>query len=521
MSKRLLVLTLITAIAAGGGLFYYRSRQAAKVPTPVTAEVTRGDVIAKVDATGSLAPVTTVQVGSQVSGTVKALLVDYNAEVRKSQVIAELDSSLFQTQVDQARATLVKSQSDVDRSKVEVDDSSSKLRRAQELWEQKLISRNDLETAQSTAMQAQAALRSAEAQVTQARAALNQAQVNLGHTVIRSPIDGTVISRNVDVGQTVAASMSAPTLYVIAQDLTHMQVSASIDESDIGRIGAGQLVTFRVDAYPQQTFRGTVKQVRLDAKTDQNVVSYTTMIDVPNEDLRLKPGMTANVTVQTAANEDVLRVPNSALRFAPTPELFAALGQEAPQQLAGAGGSRGVAGAAGTAGQAAGETNRLAEGRGRLAQLTPEERAQFAARFTPEQRAQFAQMTPEQRAQFRLAQRSSQSEGGARGVAAGDPPVDRAGSSGGATGFGRVWALREGKLQLVRVRTGVTDGATTAIVGGELKEGDRVVTGITEPGAAVANQTTPSPLLPFGRRGGANRGGGAGAAGGARGGAGR
>jgi HlyD family secretion protein len=277
--------------------------------------------------------------------------------------------------------------------------------------------------------------------------------------------------------------MSAPTLYVIAQDLTHMQVSASIDESDIGRIQTGQLVTFRVDAYPQQTFRGTVKQVRLDAKTDQNVVSYTTMIDVPNEDLRLKPGMTANVTVQIAANENVLRVPNSALRFAPTPELFAALGQEPPQQTAGAAEGRGVAG---TAGQA--------EGRQRFAQLTPEERAQFAARFTPEQRAQFQQRR-----------------------AAGDPP---AGAAGG--GFGRVWALRDGKLQLLRVRTGVTDGAITAIVGGELKEGDRVVTGITEPGATATSQTA-NPLLPFGRRGGGAgaRGAGAGAAGGARGGAGR
>ena len=484
MPKRLLVLTLVTVVLAGGGVFYYRAQNAAKVPIPVTAEVTRGNVISKVDATGTLAPVTTVQVGSQVSGTVKALSVDYNAHVRKGQVIAELDPSLFQTQVDQARATLIKSQSDVDRAKVEVDDSSSKSRRAQELYDQKLIARNDLETAQSTAMQAEAAFKSAEAQVTQARASLNQAQVNLQHTIITSPIDGTVISRNVDVGQTVAASMSAPTLYVIAQDLTRMQVSASIDESDIGRIQTGQLVTFRVDAYPQQTFRGTVKQVRLDAKTDQNVVSYTTMIDVPNDDLRLKPGMTANVTVQIAANENVLRVPNSALRFAPTPELFAALGQEPPQQLAAGGGGRGVAG---TAGQA--------EGRERFAQLTPEERAQFAARFTPEQRAQFR------------AQRN----------AAGDSPEGTAGG-----GFGRVWVLRDAKLQLLRVRTGVTDGAMTAIVGGELKEGDRVVTGITEPGATATSQTA-NPLLPFGRRGGGAgaRGAGAGAAGGARGGAGR
>ena len=497
MPKRLLILTLITAVLAGGGYYYYRTHNAAKVPTPVTAEVTRGNVIAKVDATGTLAPVTTVQVGSQVSGTVKALFVDYNAHVQKNQVIAELDPSLFQTQVDQARATLIKSQSDVDRAKVELDDSSSKSRRAQELSDQKLISRNDLETAQSTAMQAEAALKSAEAQVTQARASLGQAEVNLQHTIIRSPIDGTVISRSVDVGQTVAASMSAPTLYVIAQDLTHMQVSASIDESDIGRIQTGQLVTFRVDAYPQQTFRGTVKQVRLDAKTDQNVVSYTTMIDVPNEDLRLKPGMTANVTVQIAANEDVLRVPNSALRFAPTQELFAALGQEVPQQLAGGGGGRGVAGSAGTAGQRGNGPGAQTGGRERVAELTPEERAQFAARFTPEQRAQF-------RAQ----------RGGA-----GDPPP-----GGAVGGFGRVWALRDGKLQLLRVRTGVTDGAMTAIVGGELKEGDRVVTGITEPGATATSQTA-NPLLPFSRRGGGAgagaRGAGAGPAGGARGGAGR
>src|SRR5262245_27657148 len=336
MPKRLLILTLVAAVLAGGGYYSYRSHNAAKVPTPVAAEVTRGNVIAKVDATGTLAPVTTVQVGSQVSGTVKALFVDYNAHVQKGQVIAELDPSLFQTQVDQARATLIKSQSDVDRAKVEVDDSSSKSRRAQELSDQKLISRNDLETAQSTAMQSEAALKSAEAQVTQARASLNQAEVNLQHTIIRSPIDGTVISRNVDVGQTVAASMSAPTLYVIAQDLTHMQVSASIDESDIGRVQAGQAVTFRVDAYPGQMYTGRVKLLHHDAKTEQNVVSYTTMIDVPNEDLRLKPGMTANVSVRIAANENTLRVPNAALRFSPTPELFAALGQELPQHTAGA-----------------------------------------------------------------------------------------------------------------------------------------------------------------------------------------
>ena len=495
MTRRLLTFVVLAVVLVGGGIFYYRSRQADKDPVPVTAAVTRGDVIAKVDATGTLAPVTTVQVGSQVSGIIKALHADYNSEVKQGEVIAELDPSLFQTQVEQARATLVKAESDVDRARVELNDATAKAKRAQELYDQKLISRNDLETAQTTASQADAALKSAQAQVTQAQAALNQNQVNLTHTIIRAPIDGIVISRSVDVGQTVAASMSAPTLFVIANDLTRMQVSASIDESDIGRIQPGQTVTFKVDAYPTQTFSGSVSQVRLEPKTDQNVVSYTTMIDVPNADLKLKPGMTANVTVQTAMNENVLRVPNAALRFAPTPELFASLDQQAPEDVATAGAARTVPGAAGTAG--------TANGGGRAAQLTPEQRARFA---------QFQQMTPEQRAQSR-AQREAAAA--ANGVSGADPVGPRT--------FGRVWVLRDGKLQLLRVRTGVTDGATTAILGGDLKEGDQVVTGMTEPGAAAAQQTNTSPLIPFGRRGGGagNRGAGAAPAAGARGGAAR
>jgi HlyD family secretion protein len=464
MTRRLLTFLVLVVVLVGGGIFYYRWRHADPPATPVTAAVTRGDVIAKVDSTGTLAPVTTVQVGSQVSGIIKALHADYNSEVKKGEVVAELDPSLFQTQVEQARATLVKAESDVDRARVELNDGIAKAKRAQELYDQKLISRNDLETAQTTAAQADAALKSAQAQVTQARAALNQNQVNLTHTIIRAPIDGIVISRSVDVGQTVAASMSAPTLFVIANDLTRMQVSASIDESDIGRIQPGQSVTFKVDAYPAQTFSGTVSQVRLEPKTDQNVVSYTTMIDVPNADLKLKPGMTANVTVQTAMNENVLRVPNAALRFSPTPELFAALGQQPPEAAAIAGAPRALPGATGTAG-----TSSPGNGGVRAAQLTPEQRARFRER--------------------------REAAAAANGI-----------------NFGRVWVLRDNKLQLVRVRTGVTDGAATGIIGGELKEGDQVVTGVSDPGAAATQQTNTSPLIPFGRRGGAagNRGGGAG-----------
>lgn len=269
-------------------------------------------------------------------------------------------------------------------------------------------------------MQAEAAEKSAQAQITQARAALNQNEVTLGHTIIRAPIDGIVISRSVDVGQTVAASMQAPTLFVIAQDLTRMQVRASIDEADIGRIRAGQQVSFRVDAYPSETFTGEVAQVRLEPTTEQNVVSYTTIINVPNPGLTLKPGMTATVAVHVASNTDVLRVPNSALRFRPTGDVLVVDRSSAPAS-----------------------------------------------------------------------------------AAPGGQPIREA-------GLGRVWILRDGGVQEARVRTGVTDGAVTAVLEGDLREGDQVVTGVADQAASAAPPATGSPLLPFGGRGpGAGRQGGA------------
>jgi hypothetical protein len=214
-----------------------------------------------------------------------------------------------------------------------IEDARSKLRRGEELSARQLISRQELEAAQLATRSAEAQLRSSEAQVTQAQATLNQNAVNLRHTVIESPIDGIVISRNVDVGQTVAASMQAPTLFVLAADLSKMKVNANIDEADVGRIRPGQRVRFRVDAYPSEEFAGTVSQVRLQPVVVQNVVTYATVIDVPNPDLRLKPGMTANVNIEIARRADALRVPNAALRFRPTPEVFAALGQEVPPEL--------------------------------------------------------------------------------------------------------------------------------------------------------------------------------------------
>ncbi|HEX5107108.1 MAG TPA: efflux RND transporter periplasmic adaptor subunit [Vicinamibacterales bacterium] len=317
MKGRLMYFVLALAAIAVSGALYYHSAAAGAAPQYVTAQVSRGDIVDAVEATGTLQAVTTVQVGTQVSGTIKALYADFNSVVKKGQVVAELEPSLFQTQVDQAQATVVRLQAEVARAQVDVQDTAVKLRRANELWGRQLIARTDLEAAEAAARQAQASEKSALAQVAQAQAALNQANVNLEHTTIRAPIDGVVISRAVDVGQTVAASMQAPTIFVIANDLSRMQVNARIDESDIGRIRPGQKVTFRVDAYPSDRFNGTVSQVRLEPVTEQNVVTYTTIIDVPNKDMKLKPGMTANVTVQVATAKDVLWVPTSALRFQP------------------------------------------------------------------------------------------------------------------------------------------------------------------------------------------------------------
>jgi HlyD family secretion protein len=402
----LVVLAVLLAGAVGVAAYYTRANDTAH-PSFTTAVVTSGPVVNRVEATGTLQAVTTVAVGSQVSGTISSLHADFNSRVRKGQVLARLEPSLFQTQVEQAEATVQRLQADVERAVVEVEDAAAKLRRAEQLSTQQLIAASDLDTARTTARQAEAALKSARAQVAQARAAVNQSRVNLGHATITAPVDGIVVSRNVDVGQTVAASMQAPTLFVLAEDLARMQVNASVDESDIGQIQPGQQVTFQVDAYPDQVFTGSVRQVRLDPVVEQNVVSYVTVIDVPNPELKLKPGMTANVSVEIARADDALRVPNAALRFGPDPEVLQALGG-----------------------------------------------AQRARRDT-----------------------------GQRGAR----PADRSAQS--------VWVLTEPGLRRTAVQTGINDGTTTAITGGDLREGARVVTGVAAAGTTAA-RSGGSPLIP-------------------------
>src|SRR5262245_44565013 len=340
--KQAIVPMLVAGVVGASAYAYYHYRETGPKFTVNTAAVTRGDVVDTVGATGTLQAVTTVQVGTQVSGTISELHADFNSLVKKGQVLARLDPSLFQKQIEQAKANLVRSQADLERLKVSLEDANTKLTRAKELSARQLLPKSELDGAEVAARAAEAQLKSSEDQVTRAQASLNRNQVNLEHTVIEAPIDRLVISRHVDVGQTVAASMQAPTLFVLADDLTKMQVVANLDESDVGRIRPGQVVNFRVDAYPNETFRGAVSQVRLNPIVQQNVVTYATVIDVPNNELKLKPGMTANVNVEIARSSNVLRVPNSALRFRPTNEMFAAIGQTAPDagQLRADGGGR-------------------------------------------------------------------------------------------------------------------------------------------------------------------------------------
>jgi HlyD family secretion protein len=283
----------------------------------VTAAVTRGPIVKVVASTGTLQAVTSVDVGAEVSGTVASLGADFNSIVTKGQVLATLDPSLFKTAVEQAQANLDQAKAEVERLRAAQAVATVTLERDQSLASRELLPAADLQTAQTDSHSAAADVAGAVAKVTQAEADLKNAQVNLSKSVITSPIDGVVISRSVDIGQTVASSFNTPTLFIIAADLTKMQIAANIDESDVGMIKDGQDVSFRVDAFPNDTFHGTVSQIRLNAATVNNVVTYTGMIDAPNPQLKLKPGMTANLSVEVARRDDVLRVPDAALRFRP------------------------------------------------------------------------------------------------------------------------------------------------------------------------------------------------------------
>src|SRR5881396_2807886 len=391
--KRLLSLLIVAALVGAGVWAYLYTQSIGNAPRYRLARVERGPLTAAVSATGNLNAVITVQVGSQVSGQIKELLVDFNSVVEKSQVIARIDPDIFGAKVtqakadlDSAQATVLNQQAQIERARADVDnaraahaeakaqtakaqvavsDTKRDYDRKTELFTRQLIAKSDLDSSQAaydsavaqfdsaraheqafaSAIQSstaqlrvtEAMLTSARAQVEQKHAALKQAQLDLDHTTIRAPVDGVVVSRQVDVGQTVAASLQAPVLFTIAQDLTKMQVETSVDEADIGRIKLDDRATFTVDAFPGETFTGTVNQIRKAAQVVQNVVTYTVVVAVDNPSGRLLPGMTANVKLVTAEKPSVLKVPNAALRFRPAGVEPAAPGAPASGGAAGGG----------------------------------------------------------------------------------------------------------------------------------------------------------------------------------------
>jgi len=318
-SKALLALLLLVVALLWGARSIWREDGATSRAGYDIAEIERGEVVASVSATGTLSPLITVQVGSQVSGSIHRLHADFNSRVRSGDLIAEIEPSLFEAEVAQAEANLRSAEAALGKAEVDVRDKKRQLDRLLKLQQDKVVSESDLDVARFAHEAALMEQKAAEAALGQRRAELERTHVNLAHTRIYAPIDGIVMSRDVDVGQTVAASLQAPTLFTIARDLAQMQIETEVDEAFIGRIHEGQPVSFRVFAYPDRLFAGELAQVRLNPKVESGVVLYNCVIHVDNGDLALKPGMTATVTVEVERRKNALKVPNAALRYVPDP----------------------------------------------------------------------------------------------------------------------------------------------------------------------------------------------------------
>src|SRR5919198_1094812 len=430
MSKKaLLVISVLVVLAGATGLAVVRQRSAGKdQPRFVTAAVDRGRISARVTATGTVSALVTVQVGSQVSGRIKSIDVDFNSPVKKGQLLATIDPQLFEAALSQARANATIASGDLAAAKVKVADAQRQYDRAKSLGDSKLIAQADLDAAQVALESARSAVTSAEGRVALNRAQLQQAQINLAYSRIYSPIDGVVISRNVDVGQTVAASLQAPTLFVLGEDLRKMQIDTSVSETDIGKMRAGMPAIFTVGAFPGERFKGTVRQIRNAPQSVLGVVSYDAVIDVTNPDLKLRPGMTATVTLIHAEKDDALRVPNAALRFRPPTELsakFAADGTKPNPNGAQAQGGSGGEGAGGKV-----------------------EKASLDGKKKDKK--------------------------------------DK-----GDKGEKRVWVLANGQPQPVPVTLGITDGSFTEVNGDVLREGDQVITDVESDEEASARRAPP------------------------------
>jgi HlyD family secretion protein len=461
---------ILAAAALAAGAWYFWSRSADQAPEYTTVTVARGDVIQVVTATGDIEPVLNVNVSSQISGIISKLYVDWNSPVKKDQVLAQLDPSTYQANALQAEGQLANAKANYELTRVNTE-------RTRELFKKSLVTQADLDTAEAQLLQA-------DAQVKIQSASLDVVKVNLARCTIYSPIDGVVISRQVDVGNTVAASLSAPTLFMIANDLTKMQIIAAVSEADIGNIKVDQSVNFTVDAFPNQQFRGKVTQIRNSPQTQQNVVIYQTVIDVNNPDLKLRPGMTANVSIIVAERDNTLRVANSALRVRLPEELVP---KPAPPEA-------GAAVASSSAPTPAAKP------------MTDEERRTATRRIMRE--AGYTrgggQPTPDV---LQKAQQIAKKEGldlDFSGIGGG-----RGNGGAGAVITRTVYRLagtdaKTAKLEAVSAKLGITDGIYTEVTGG-LKEGDVIVTSVTMAGGSSTSAARPAANPFAGGQGGPRR----------------
>ena len=499
MKKTIITLIVIAAVAASVGGYYYT--RPGPEPKIATATVSRGDVIESVGATGTLDAVTSVQVGSQVSGQIKELFVDFNSPVKQGMLIARIDPETFQYRVRQAEADLEAARSGVGRADVALIIAERDLKRSKELVARNFVSPAELDRAQSTFDLAAAELKTARAVVQQRNAALASSRVDLSRTEIRAPVDGVVIKRTVDVGQTVAASLQAPELFVIAKDLRDMQVETSIDEADVGRIRVGQPASFNVDAFPGRPFAGQVKTVRKAAQNVQNVVTYIAIISANNDRGELLPGMTANVRITTDSRESVLKVPNSALRFRLPGETAA--DAKAAADKAGASPDGDKAGASKSETAAAGgaatqfrerlvpELKLDAQQQQRLDPIFAEMRNKLMGlRDLPEDARgkQSAAIRADMRAKIEDLLKPEQKEKYAQIVA------EAAGRSGsGQATRGRLYLLVDGRPKAVDARVGLSDGSMSEVDGDGIVEGADVIIGTqgAASGSAPAQKGSP------------------------------
>jgi HlyD family secretion protein len=473
---------LVILVGAGAGAVAYVKRPKETALDFKSAPITRGELTQVVTANGQLTPVVNVEVGSQVSGTIQKILVDYNSKVTNGQVIAQIDPETFEANVMQAEAELANTRASLELAQINA-------RRAEQLYKNRLIPQSDYDTTM-------AALHQAEAMVKIREASVKKVKTDLERTTIYAPIDGLVISRNIEVGQTVAASFNTPKLFQIANDLSKMEIEAMVSEADVGEVEEGQLVTFSVDAFPTRQFRGAVKQVRYAPTTNQNVVTYTTVVEVNNDDLKLRPGMTANASIVTARRPDALKIPNVALRFRPPENVIVKATTNAPS----AGDhSTNSAAARGSSGEPP-TPPWVREGR----RPNPDEPQKWMASLTPDQREM-------------VQQRFRQSGGGRR--PGGDGSRDGFGGGRGFRGSAEPPTRQEGPVtrtiytlektksapgkeiamaRPVTVKIGITDGTYTEVLEG-LNEGDAVITGANVP-ATTATAQAPQ-ASPFGRSG--------------------